>query len=154
MNIQDMVDRSKWLDSLKVGDQVAANTRQLPGFQRNFGYKIFRITKITPKRTRFEVIGPDSETHVFGRDGSFSTGSTYNMAIHRMAPVTAEVMASIQADTLNIRADNRRYRLVNKLEELRSTLKDKPDLHLEFLGASEQLMALLDKHTKPDPEDA
>lgn len=154
MNIKDMVDRNEWLKTLKVGDKVAANTRQLPGFQRNFGYKILTITKTTPKKTRFEAVGPDSEVYSFGKEGSFVTGSTYSRVYHQMVPVTGEVMASIQEDTLNIRADNRLWRLIKKLEELRVTLKDKKQLHLEFLAASEQLMKLLDDNTKPDPEDS
>jgi len=155
VNIKDMVDRSNWLDSLKEGEQVASKTRRLGGIGHNYGYKVFRIVKITPKRSRFDVVGPDSEQISFDRDGCYVVGSSWSRHVFRLAPLTPEVYEEIKQDTMLIRAENRRYRLTKKLDELRSNFTDMgPDFHLEFLGASEQLMALLDKHTKPDPEDS
>ena len=149
-------EREGWLATLKEGDQVACKTRPLGGIGHNYGYKVFRITKITDKRTRFDVVGPDSEHHSFSKDGSYRIGaSQWSHHIYRLEPLTPEVYEDIKKDTMLIRADNRRYRLTKKMEELRNTFKEKgPDFHLEFVGASEQLLQLLDKHTKPDPEDA
>lgn len=153
MNIQDMVDRNEWLKNLKEGDEVALDVRRLPDWTNRFGYKLFRVIKITPKKTRFDI-ALMSESYSLNARGEVQSGSTYNRFYHKMVPVTAEVMASIQADTLAIKVDNRRYRLTNKLEQLRDTLKEKREMHLEFLAASDQLAALLDKYTKPDPEDS
>jgi hypothetical protein len=149
----DYSDYKKFVDSLKPGDKVATRTRPLGSGPYNYGYQIHVVKKITPSRTKITTTCPDSIEWTFDKNGNCKTGERWSVKIFYLEPVTAEVMESIRIDTIRIRADNRKWRLIKKLEEVRG-LTDKGEMfHLEFLSASDQLMALLDKHTKPDPED-
>ena len=151
----DFNERMKVINALKVGDKVAVKTRQLSaGFRRDYGYQIHTVKKITPSRTKIVTLNPDSVEWTFGKEGSCRVGSGWNSNHFYIEPVTAEVMEQIRLDTITIRADNRKWRLIKKLEEVRDAFHERGEMfHLEFLAASDQLMALLDKHTKPDPED-
>lgn len=153
----DYGERKSFIDSLKVGDKAAARTRRL-GFgpySREFGYQIFTIKKITPSRNKFVALCQDSTEWTFGKEGACKTGSGWSAEHFYLEPVTAEVTESIRLDTIRIKADGRKWRLIKKIEEVRDSFTEKDEFfHLEFLSASDQLMALLDKHTKPDPEDS
>ena len=145
-----------FVNNLKVGDKAAAKTRRMGGtFSRNFGYQIFTVKKITPSRTKFTMLCPDSTEWTFGKGGVCRTGSGWSAEYYHLEPVTAEVMESIRLDSVRIKADNRKWRLIEKLTEIRDAFGEKDEMfHLEFISSSTQLMALLDKHTKPDPEDS
>lgn len=150
--------RLKFVAGLKVGDKAAARTRRLGSgpYNREFGYQIFTIKKISPSRAKFVALCPDSTEWTFGKGGTLRVGSgSWNSEHYQLEPVTADIMESIRLDTIRIKADNRKWRLIKKIEEVRDSFTEKGEMfHLEFLSASDQLMALLDKHTKPDPEDA
>lgn len=156
MNPMNPVSRKEFIANLKVGDKVASRTRRLNnGFRSEYGYQVFTVKKITPSRTKFVVLCPDSTEWTFGKDGSYKSGSGMFSHFFYLGPVTPEVMESIRLDNIRIKSDNRKWRLLKKLEEVRDSFTQKDEFfHLEFLSASDQLMALLDKHTKPDPEDA
>jgi len=145
----DFSERKKFLDCLKPGDKVAAKTRQL-GYgphSRDYGYQIHTVKRITPTRAKIVTLCPDSTEWNWGKKGS-------GWSLSFLEPVTAEVTKSIRIDTIRIKADNRKWRLIKKIEEIRNSFTEKDEFfHLEFLSSSDQLMALLDKHTAPDPED-
>jgi hypothetical protein len=56
---KEIEQRQQWLNSLQIGDEVAVD------YGRNYGYKIGKITRITPTR-RFTVEGKGC---TFGNDG-------------------------------------------------------------------------------------
>lgn len=152
----DYEGRLKFVEGLKVGDKAAARTRRMGGgFSRSFGYQIFTIKKVTPTRAKIVAVCPDSTEWTFGKGGTCRTGSGWQSEHYQLEPVTPEVMESIRLDNIRIKASNRKWRLIEKLTEVRDAFEEKDEMfHLEFISSSNQLMALLDKHTKPDPEDS
>jgi hypothetical protein len=68
---------AKQLDALKVGDEVVIHGRTYGGgFGRGLElHEIATVTKITPKRSRFNVVVADKE-HVFNAKGA-RVGSSY-----------------------------------------------------------------------------
>jgi hypothetical protein len=150
-------ERQKFVDGLKPGDKVASRTRRLGSgpYNRDFGYQIHVVKRISPSRAKIVTLCPDSTEWTFGKEGSCKTGKGWSAEYFYLEPVTAEITESIRVDTIRIKADNRKWRLIKKIEEVRDSFTEKDEFfHLEFLSASDQLMALLDKHTKPDPEDS
>ena len=153
--MMEYADREKFIAELKPGDKFAVRSRRLSSYGRAWGYQVFTLKKVTPSRTKYTALCPDSTEWTFGRQGSCKVGSSWSAEYFYMEPVTAEVMESIRIDSIRVKADNRKWRLIEKLTEVRDGFGEKDEMfHLEFISSSSQLMALLDKHTKPDPEDS
>jgi hypothetical protein len=96
-----------FLDALKPGDKVAVKDRALNSFARDFGYRIYTVVKISPKRTKFScqnVAGETVDFVDFDKHGSHRTGSGFHSHYFDMEPVTEETYASIKRDTALIEA--------------------------------------------------
>jgi hypothetical protein len=145
-------DRQVFVDSLKVGDKAAARTRRLDtnwGYP-TYGFQVLTVTKISPSRAKITVLDPDSGEMVFNKYGNCQVGTGRYSTAFYLEPVTVDILQSIRTDTIRGVASSRKWRLISKLNEIRDSFEEKDEhFHQEFCAASDQLMALLDKHTTP-----
>jgi hypothetical protein len=64
-------------------------------------------------------------------------------------PVTPEVLESIRVDDIRIKAERRKWRLIEGITKIRDAFGEmSEDFHLEFLASTDQLLVLLAKSTK------
>lgn len=84
-----MTDRQTWLDSLKVGDDVAISTRH--------GYVLVKIEKITPKRT-FRL----SRGYSCSSDG-YSSPSVGAFNNYHMCEITPSILTTIEKNRLIVK---------------------------------------------------
>jgi hypothetical protein len=147
-------ERKVFVASLNVGDKVAVRSRSLGSSFSFYGYQIFTVRSISPERTKFELLCPDSVVWHFAKNGIKKAGSKWDNHIFYMEKPTPEIEQSIIDDNIRIKADGRRGRIVYKIDEIRNTFPHKSlEFYSEFLDASDSLMKFLDKHSKLDPED-
>jgi len=69
---KEQQERQEWLDSLKVGDEVAISDSWLLSYSRRiYYYEIGKIERITPKRTKFIINGGREITNTSYIDGVY-----------------------------------------------------------------------------------
>lgn len=91
-------ERQKWLAGLKPGDMVALRDRGL-GYQ---SWTIYKISHITPKRTRFELEG---STMAFDKGGSCKVGGTWGTRFY-LNPVTDQVIEDMRRHKAIVTIEN------------------------------------------------
>lgn len=118
-----MSPHEEFIATLKVGDKVAVNTRDLGFFYgRNHGPEVWVVTNITPSRARFDLTHPDSRKTSCGRGG-----------IHHlfgMNEITDAVLREIDGDEKFLRLANAIGKLetffhdLNRLEDRRLVMRE------------------------------
>lgn len=85
-------ERKKWLEELKMGDQVAVD---YASFSRRPSWRILTVKSFTRTRNRFDLVEPGSDrVQSVGKDGYFPRTSVWRqVGIH---PVTPQVLADIE----------------------------------------------------------
>lgn len=123
----------KFLDSLKPGDLVAVRDRRLGGaFSRSFGYRRYKVVKITPTRKRFDLVRMTKTTAgdlvpvepqevVEFKEGYHVVGGGFSREVFSIEPFTDLVEQSILDDNVRQNFHNLSYDLEEDCRAIRST---------------------------------
>lgn len=132
-------DRKQHAAGLKPGSEVALRDRKVDTWGRRSGYTLYRVVKITPKRSRFDLQSWG------GRDRSLSASEAIDLE-----PITNEILESIRADNAFLRAQTVLYKATEALESLL-----RKDFHLKSVdfhtALTEKLKVLMDFIDPKDP---
>lgn len=132
---------SEFLDSLKEGDLVVIRNRRLDTWGRRSGPAIYRVQKITPKRTQFFLLssaGTELKLSGRGYDG-----------LAAMQPYEPKVLDEIERDTKALRAQNRAWKMHEQLRSFeRSIWERTPEEIAAFLEVTKQVELFLLNHVK------
>jgi len=130
-----MTEHEQWVNKLKCGDRVAVKNRSIVGLMgSDMGWRLYSITRITPKRTRFELTPRTTKL------------PTISLTSNAIQPITSEILDSIAGDTNRIRARNKATEVLYGLTEIFRSSST-----FDWTRAETQLDALrafLDSHKK------
>jgi hypothetical protein len=141
-----------FLASLKVGDKVAVKNRPVGNpLRREYGWRIYTIAHITPKR-RFDVVRGGHPTILFSADGDIKQTRNSGGPFCRLEPATSEVLDGIISDNRLVKALN----AASKLENILRDLQREDSRVLGEVDVYTSLTALLERLTfwvrrKPTP---
>jgi hypothetical protein len=149
-----------WLSSLKAGDVVAVKDRTLQGgySEAIYGYQLYTVRYITPKRTRFDCWLPDltvspsqafdvslrSEVS-FDREGLHRIRSMYCRESFWLQPVTPEISQSIIDDDNKKESISSIKKLARHLEAMleRGPWRRPTDELVRMARSADEMLAVL-----------
>jgi len=142
-------EADQFLAGLRVGDKIATLTRRLPQTtfsRRRYGFEVYTLTAITPKRGKFDAVDKSGSEISFNKDGLCKSLSLDRSWL-TMEPVTELVLESILQDDLYVKAEDRRCRLERKLAKAVTKFEESSadPFWGRFTEASEALLKLLDE---------
>lgn len=138
--------QEEFLRTCKAGDKAIVRDRRMDTFGRTYGYRIYTLTNVPPKRSKFVAKAPDGQEVEFNKHGVVRIGGTWGESFYLEA-FHEEALISIEEDDKRLKALHRAERMETEFHTLVRNFKmlNKEEID-RFLEVSKNMELFLQGH--------